>query len=231
MRRLKKFKKYNFYNKSKLNHSIFSKLPVKINSLKKSKWNLLKQFDKYSSTKIFINNGVSNLKSLNQEWSMLRNFYRDSLFVKNNINIYFDNNFKSKFWKKLLRDKKSLNKQTLFLLCLVYPEFRLDILLWRLDYFKSPFQSRQAINQNLISVNDNFVSGNYLLKKGDVVKILTNKIEVSISNSIKFFPFVEIDYYSKTIVVLCNWNDLKFEECFYFINQLFDLRKFKSFFS
>jgi hypothetical protein len=73
-----------------------------------------------------------------------------------------------------------------------------------LDYFKSPFQSRQAINQNLISVNDNFVSGNYLLKKGDVVKILTNKIEVSISNSIKFFPFVEIDYYSKTIVVLCN---------------------------
>ena len=60
---------------------------------------------------------------------MLRNFYRDSLFVKNNINIYFDNNFKSKFLKKLLRDKKSLNKQTLFLLCLVYPEFRLDILL------------------------------------------------------------------------------------------------------
>jgi hypothetical protein len=37
MRRLTKYKKYNFYNKSKLNHSYFSELPTKIYKFKKTK--------------------------------------------------------------------------------------------------------------------------------------------------------------------------------------------------
>ena len=56
----------------------------------------------------------------------------------------------------------------------------------------------------------------------------TKKIALSDSN-FKLLPYVEVDYYTKNIVVLMNWQDLKIEDCYYFINESFDLKKFKSF--
>jgi ribosomal protein S4 len=122
-----------------------------------------------------------------------------------------------------------VNKKFLFLSCLVLPEFRLDILLWRLQFFKSPFQARQSIVNNEVFINDKKVYGNSILKKGDVISFSeTKKIDLSNFN-LKLLPYVEVDYYSKNIVILINWQDLKIEDCYYFINESFDLKKFKSF--
>ena len=113
--------------------------------------------------------------------------------------------------KKKFKNKKSLNKKFLFLSCLVLPEFRLDILLWRLQFFKSPFQARQSIVNNEVFINNKKVYGNSILKKGDVISFSeTKKIALSDSN-FKLLPYVEVDYYTKNIVVLMNWQDLKIE--------------------
>jgi ribosomal protein S4 len=229
MRKITKYKKLSFYNKSRSNHSFLSELPKKIYSFKKTKWKILQSFGKETNRKLFINNLIIKLKSQKKEWSQLRSYYKDGLFVKNNLNNYFDNSFKSSFWKKNLKNKKSLNKKFLFLSCLVLPEFRLDILLWRLQFFKSPFQARQSIVNNEVFINNKKVYGNSILKKGDVISFSeTKKIALSDSN-FKLLPYVEVDYYTKNIVVLMNWQDLKIEDCYYFINESFDLKKFKSF--
>jgi ribosomal protein S4 len=229
MRKITKYKKLSLYNKSRSNHSFLSELPKKIYSFKKTKWKILQSFGKETNRKLFINNLIIKLKSQKKEWSQLRSYYKDGLFVKNNLNNYFDNSFKSSFWKKNLKNKKSLNKKFLFLSCLVLPEFRLDILLWRLQFFKSPFQARQSIVNNEVFINNKKVYGNSILKKGDVISFSeTKKIALSDSN-FKLLPYVEVDYYTKNIVVLMNWQDLKIEDCYYFINESFDLKKFKSF--
>lgn len=230
MRRLKKYKKYSFYNKSKTNHSLFSVLPQKIKSFKKTKWLFLQEFDKnLKSKKLFINNSVLKVKSQGREISKLKNSYKSSWSTKNNLNLYFNNSFKNIFWKKALLKKNTMNKRTLFLSCLVYPEFKLDMLLYRLEFYNSNFQARQSIQNNEISVNGKRVSGNYVLKKGDVISFAKDKNFLSLQNPTKLFPFLEIDFYTKTIVVLVNWQDLKFDECYYFTNQFFDLQKFKKF--
>ena len=154
MRKITKYKKLSLYNKSRSNHSFLSELPKKIYSFKKTKWKILQSFGKETNRKLFINNLIIKLKSQKKEWSQLRSYYKDGLFVKNNLNNYFDNSFKSSFWKKNLKNKKSLNKKFLFLSCLVLPEFRLDILLWRLQFFKSPFQARQSIVNNEVFINN-----------------------------------------------------------------------------
>lgn len=230
MWRLKKYKKYSFYNKSKTSHSYFSVLPSKIQSFKKTKWLFLQEFGKLSlNQKLFINNSVLKVKSQGREISKLRNSYKNSWSTKNNLNLYYNNTFKNIFWKKALKKTTTTNKRSLFLSCLVYPEFKLDILLYRLEFYNSNFFARQAIQNKEVLVNGKQVEGNYVLKKGDVISFMKEKNFLNLKNSNKIFPFLEVDYYVKTIVLLSNWQDLKFDECYYFINQFFNLQKFKEY--
>jgi|SaaInlStandDraft_1057018.scaffolds.fasta_scaffold125618_1 ribosomal protein S4 len=204
MRRFKKYKKYTFYNKSKSNHSFFSLLPQKIKSFKKTKWNSLQEFEKFPKKKFFINNKILKVKPQGGEIAKVRSFFKDSWLVNSHLNLYYNNAFKKSFWKKILSKTNTINKRMLFLSCLVYPEFKLDMLLYRLELFNSNFFARQAIQNGEVLVNNKKVSGNYILKKGDVISFLKNKHFLSLNESIKIFPFLEIDFYTKTIVLLSN---------------------------
>ena len=53
-------------------------------------------------------------------------------------------------------------------------------------------------------MNGKQVEGNYVLKKGDVISFMKEKNFLNLKNSNKIFPFLEIDYYVKTIVLLSN---------------------------
>jgi ribosomal protein S4 len=231
MRRLVKYKNFKFFIKSKINHSYFSKAPKKVLNFKRTKWNHLQAFDKIlqktfldKSSKFFINN--FNTKIQKGSWVKLQTFFKDSLYIKNNLNNYFDNAFKHSFWKKRLQ-VKTLTKKDLFLSCLVLPEFRADILLWRLNFFNSVFQARQAIQKNTILVNAKNISSNYILKKGDIITV-SNNIIIKEQNVQTLYPFIEFDPYTNIIVVISDPFSLKVEDCYYFVKEFFDLRKFNS---
>ena len=230
MKRLNKYKKYGFYNKSKLNHSYFSELPKKIYTFKKTKWKSLQEFGKLpKNKKFFINNSTLKLKAQNIEVFKLINSYKNSWQIKNNLNLYFNNSLKRKFWQKLISKKNIDRKKFLFLNCLVYPEFKIDLLLDRLKIYTSNYSARQAIQRGEVLINDKKVSSNYIVKKGDIISFSSKDNVLQIKNSNKIFPFLEIDFYTKTIIIISNWDDLNFKECYYFIDQFFDLQKFKEF--
>ena len=58
----------------------------------------------------------------------------------------------------------------MYLHTLLKPEFRLDILLWRLKFFESSYQARQAINEKKVKVNQKRVAGNFFLSKSNNLK-------------------------------------------------------------
>lgn len=98
------------------------------------------------------------------------------------------------------------------------PLYRIDILLWYLNYFNSSFESRQNINSKSILVNGKCVKSNYYLKKGDIISISLKQNDKKTYSFIKifkkhlfnniFFSFLEVDYYSNNIVVIKDVVDL-----------------------
>ena len=228
MRSIKKYKKFAFYNKRLANHSLFSEIPSKILNFKKPKWESFKIL-KNKKKKLAINSVDYKVKSYKMGWSRLKSSFKDSLIVKNNINNSFDHNFKSSFWKKSLRIKRSFMKNSLFSSFLVLPEFRVNVFLWRLQVFNSTFEASQALQNELVLVNNKQVSKNYFLKKGDVISLKKEVLLNKTPEFSKILPFFEYDYYSKTFVIVLNWQDISPKDSYLFVNEFFDLKAFKSF--
>ena len=143
-------------------------------------------------------------------WAYNSKFFRNSLQLRNRVHQYFDGVFSNLFFKK------ELKKQFLFLDYIRYsfikPEFRLDILLWRLNFFSSPYSARIAVLKNEITVNGSFVRFSYFLKQGDVVVVKKCK-NLKFLRSLKIMKFslnsfVEIDYYSNTFIVLQDYSTM-----------------------
>ena len=102
---------------------------------------------------------------------------------------------------------------------LIKPYYRLDLLLWSLDCFRTSFESRQKITSKKIFVNGEIGKSNYFVKKGDIIsfsvvkgkgKVWNNFIQNSkiYRKNCCFFTFLEMDYYSNNIVILKDWSEL-----------------------
>jgi ribosomal protein S4 len=102
-----------------------------------------------------------------------------------------------------------------------------------LNFFASSYQAREAVNNKQIWVNNKNVAGNYYLKKGDVISLNTQFLLSAIlfNKSLHnfFLTFVEIDYYTKTIVVVKDLNELSLEDLYIVISHYFDLKKFRDY--
>ena len=131
--------------------------------------------------------------------------------------------------------KKS--SKELLLNYLVKPLFRIDILLSRLHLFSSSYQARQFISNGYVKVNEKKVSGNLSLKKGDIISFNFSKIQSNLNflnffqrllNNNLFYSFIEIDYYTKTIVILKNVGDITVYDLNLLVTDFFDVYKLKS---
>ena len=118
------------------------------------------------------------------------------------------------------------------------PEFRADILLWRLNFFPSSFAARQSINEGEVKLNDKIFVSNKILKKGDLLSFNSSKTEAKLSldlllNKIysnpKFCSFVEIDFYTKTVAIIKDLNELTLDDFNFLVNEYFDLKKFRDY--
>ena len=112
----------------------------------------------------------------------------------------------------------------------------MDILLSRFHLFSSSYQARQFISNGFILVNGKQISGNFFLKKGDIVSFNLSKVHENLEfstlfnnflNNELFYSFVEIDYYTKTLIVLKDLKDLTLDDLNLLITDYFDIYKLK----
>jgi len=159
-----------------------------------------------------------------KKFKLRRKFYfKNRLLMKYNILKYFYGSISIKFFKNYLfsfpqiKSHKALVSQLL-----VQPEYRIDILLWRLKFFKTPYLARYACNNNFIFLNNNFlnINNNFLfkktLKKGD---ILFSAMPFSFKSNLKLYSksiylpsIFEIDYYSNLIICLNNFMNINYKD-------------------
>lgn len=172
--------------------------------------------------------------------SRSRFFFKNLLFMKSFVLKYFYGCFKIKFFKKkFIVSKYKNNLISMF----IKPEFRLDILLWRLYFFKSPYLARFAFQKNLISINLNLVNSFYFLKhhytrclNGFELISLNFNIKYSFKNNLNFyikslnlFTFLEIDYYLGNIIILKYLNTLSFRDINSLLKEPLCFYKFKDY--
>lgn len=160
------------------------------------------RFKKVKKKNVFLNcNKI--IKQLGV-WNRRHKEYANSLALKNKLSSYFDGGFTNKFFRNEIEHTKEYNG--LIGSLLVKPEFRIDVLLWRLQFFPTLYAARIAFRSNLVLVNGKHISFNSFVKQGDVIKINTTfNFRENLNQKLKmvhYCPFVEVDYYLNTIVVL-----------------------------
>jgi ribosomal protein S4 len=191
----------------------------KISKFKKSKWNFWKkQLKKILKKKVFINHSLIplNLKRLEKK----KSFFKNELLIRRDLKQIYDDSLKIKSIKKGLRYSKNVlqhNYIQLFLNAFLKLEYRLDILLYKFNFFPSVCKARQSIRQEDVLVNNYFISSNYIVKMGDVIKINNHipDLTVVLNNTFQkttFNSFAEVDYYAGAIIIVKNLNDLSIED-------------------
>lgn len=221
-------KNYYFF---RLKHRINSKLEYYFNHrFKHLKYFFKKNFKNFFFIYRFIN--------MSHFLSRYRYFFKNLLFMKSTVLKYFNGCFSVKFFKKI--SLTSIYKQNLISF-FIKPEFRLDILLWRLKFFKSPYLARFAFQKNLIFINNNLTFSFYFFKqhfkrclKGIQLISLKAEVKYSFNNNLNHFikslllsTFLEIDYYLGNIIILKNFKNLNFKDINSFLKEPLDFNKFK----
>jgi len=207
MRRISKFK---IFKKTK---NFLLEYPNKILKFKKSNWlsykNILNKKNKKRSH--FIDYSIIGCKKhggFQKKFSFGMNLKLRRLLVQ-----HFDCAIKLHSFKRMiLKNLKVENKSNVNIIkeILVCFEYRLDVLLYRLNFFASTYEARKYISLGHILVNEKpCLKYNYIAKKGDIIRIvhvkpilselLTRKQQI-----LHFNSFLEVDYYSKTVIVVKN---------------------------
>lgn len=249
--------KYKSYDKL---FSVFEKFPLRIAKFKSTKWKkiqrllLFKSFKKnkysklikavglkkkvrFSRKKLFFDNLL--VKVSLKTWYRVEKYYENGRRIKSILHNMFDKSVLTGHFRKVLKfSKRASETQNAYSYTLLKPEFRLDILLWRLNFFSSSYQASQAIAERKITVNGKLVQGNFFLSKGDVVLFCSNfklntlnvkKVKYKTLFSKVISTFVEVDYYSNSIVVLKDVEDLGKEDLYLLVKDSYSLKKIKDY--
>lgn len=203
---------------------------------------------KWKKIQTILSKSLKNKKSFNENlsmkvpykmWEKINNYYKDGNKLKNLVFNLYDKAVSPSYFRSVFKTQSQSSKiKNMYLNLMIKPEFRLDILLWKLNFFKSSYHSRQAINENKITVNNKFVLGNFFLSKGDVVSfekdfdvnlfnLQKNQNDNSLGDTV--FSFVEIDYYSNSIVVVKDLKELTVDDFYLLIHESYNLLKIKDY--
>ena len=219
----------NFYF-FKLKKNILFYLRRKYNT-KNSKYFFKKSLKNFFFSFKFIN--ISHFLSRS------RFFFKNLLFMKSTILKYFNGCFSIKFFKKIyLTSFYKENLTSIF----IKPEFRLDILLWRLNFFTSPYLARFAFQKKLIFVNNNSIFSFYSIKQHFKRCLVGIQLISLKSNLIYFFrkninhfkksiyipTFIETDYYLGNVIILKNLENLNFNDINSILKEPLNFYSFKT---
>lgn len=228
-----------FFNKIK---SIFKKKHVLFLKIKLKKLRTKYKFSRKSQIKFILNNFYFNFVRFTTKistWNRLRFNFKETLWMKFSVLKYFNSCFSITFFKRL--NNKTKNRVYHLSLFFSKPDYRLDLLLWRLKFFISPYLVRNAIRISLVNVFSKInysavkpVYYNYYVKSGDLIKV-NNKNFIFKNNLLHFIKFfyisslIEIDYYLNSIIILKSYNALNILDLNSVIKEPLCLYKFKNF--
>ena len=226
MRNLKKYKQYS------KNKELSVNIPSRILKFNRPKWKLfqkkLDQLNKPSGS--FINPLVR--KASDRYWDKSTDYFRDGIQLKRYLMNSYDSSIKTAFLKKGSEKKKTV--KSLLLNFLVKPVYRVDILLSRLHFFYSLYQTRQFIKYGIILINGKKVDISYVLKKGDVISFNLKKmykhlkfkeISTNFLNNNAIYSFIELDLYTNSLVILKDIDELTQGDLNLLVTDYFDLFK------
>lgn len=211
-------------------------IPVRVAKFKKTKWKRLqKKILKLNKRRILSSRRKKRVyrfrdilvrKHSYKRWKRLYFSFKNALGLKLHIFQFFQNHLRNRTFRKSLIFKKGSNLEFLSQI-VIKNEFRLDLLLWRLHFFGSSYEARLAINNKLIFVNDKNTTGNFDLQQGDIISFTESfNLKKNLKNLIKqkrFLHFIEVDYYSNTIIFLKSPSDINRESCFLLNYKFSDL--------
>jgi ribosomal protein S4 len=224
MRFLNKYK--NFQNLKTIPNLVSNR----VLNFKRPKWKKIQKNFKRKKIK-FID--IFLQKATYKNWNKVKKTYKKGLDLKRYLDILSDVKFSISYYKKFLSNQ---NNSLFFIKNLVFnflvkKFFRLDLLLWKLKIFSSPYESRQNIKNSFILVNNKSSSESYFLKKGDIIKfklfsLLTYNTKSSNNKGFDFLQsFIEIDYYTNCIIILKDLNTFSIEDFFLILhNQSINLK-------
>jgi len=149
----------------------------------------------------------------------MKKYYKNSLIYKNSIIQQFDKSFDFINYKKDISTSKNLSYIDLVKLTSIKQLYSLKILLWSLNFFSSSLECSEFIKGGFISVNNKILHFNCFLKKGDVISINKNIFLLNFKKNIqdrvlspKIYSFVEIDFYTCTVVVIKDSTELDLKD-------------------
>jgi ribosomal protein S4 len=180
----------------------------RVYNFKKSKWKAFKNFlikNQKSRETFFL---LDRLYVKKHTWKKVNKTYKSSLILKNFLNLYYNRAFSHKQLKKcLIQNSSSIH--------LVFAKlfFRVDVFLWKLNVFSTTREARQNIFNKNIILNSQAVDSLYLLKKGDIISLINcNLTKTSFLYYNFLFSFCEIDFYTKKIVILKNFDEFSIKD-------------------
>lgn len=138
-----------------------------------------------------------------------RFMYKTLLIAKATVLKYYYGCLSAKTFKRLATSK---NYKKHLAMTFITPELRLDILLWRLKFFSSPYLAKFAFHNDLVLINGlkpaHKLLLNRFLKGGDILSISPStcynyKKNLGLVVSSVYLPtFIELDYYTNIIILL-----------------------------
>jgi len=184
-------------------------IPNRVQKFKRPKWLKLKQSLSNTGFKKTCFQKFSVIKLEYKSWEKINNDFKSGINLKRSLASVYDFSVPVKALKKYSK-LVFLKKNTCFVY--LYPIFKIDVLLYKVNFLTSIYESRQSLSNNQILVNGTKVSNFYKVKVGDIIKYNQNQPSKSklIIKEIPefFFFFFEIDYYTKTIIVIKDLHSL-----------------------
>jgi ribosomal protein S4 len=221
--------KYKIYKQ--LKYTPIDNLPSRILKFKRPCWKIVQKLNtkllvntRTARKKVFSNN-TAFLNSV-KKWYQLDKKFSINLLLKRQYYQQFNFTLGLNFFKKYIFLKNSKISKSLITYFLIKPKFRLDILLHFLNFFSSISMAQQEIIKKNIYVNNTSVFPNFFLKKGDIITFDTkfiNNVQIHVKKTI--FSFLEVDYYTKTIVIIKSLEELTENDISTMNTKYFEVKK------
>lgn len=231
------FKKLKYFLISKKYKKLKRNLKYKLKFFFKKPFYMKHQYFKKCLSLFFFN--YKSLRVSNKFHIRYKFLFKNMLLMKASVLKYYAGCFSVHFFKI---QSFSAFYSTRLANTFIKPELRLDILLWRLKIFNSPYLARFAIQTKLILVNNlpinKIFQKNYykvFLNQGDIISLNSilkynyRKNKNSYFTSLYLPSIFELDYYTNTIILLKAISALNFKDINSLLKEPLCVYQFKNY--
>lgn len=189
--------------------------PIFLKGFRQAKWFRVRKYRRNAKFRRALPN-FNKLSFKKRRWLKKKQISKFSLSFKKSVVKFHDNSTPFNFYKR----QKNLTSKGLSKL-IVKPLLRLDVLLWKLGFFPSVRAIRQEMIKKNILVNGKAIKKSCFLKKGDIVKVLSKGYNSSSDFAKRnfYFSFCEIDFYTRSVVLLRNAEDFRPQDYSFIFRQ------------